>query len=602
VNNHLRKKNSKIENILSDFSDGVFLIKLLESLYNEHLGRYNYNPILRVQKVENLNKALDYLKERGIYLTNIGAEDILDLNSKLTLGLVWMLILNSSIDGISNEGLSAKDALLVWCQRKTKGYKDVNIKDFTSSWQDGLAFCALIHKHRPDLLDYSKLDKNDPIYNTNLAFDIAEKYIGIPKLLEAEDICLVPKPDEKSIITYVAQYYHAFSSQNKLETAGRRLIKLSEVLEYVYRLKSDYESRAQSLISEASELTSLLSTQSFGNLSLKELNNLLNTFNTLKKSRMRHILTEKEDLFVLIESIQIKLETYQLPNYQPPDSLLPSVLESKWKILSSTIDTYKHNLLLEINKVKSMMCKQFAAESNVIKAIIDSTKSDKKVEEPLDQQLVSLRTHLNVLIELKERLPEFQELESRLLASNIDLVDISNYSYEDLQFEYQLTHNCLSEKIKLLENQLVLRNSNSLTPEQLDEFESVFRQFDRQNENMLADDEFRAALETLDLSYSNEEYEELFGYLTSQNNVPKITFEQYIRFLMAISEDQNNPSQVYDSFLAISNGKDYITKDDLILSGLTPEQTEALALAMPKVDEAGEMLDFNTFVDIFFKN
>ena len=54
------------------------------------------------------------------------------------------------------------------------------------SWKDGLAFCALIHRHRPDLLDYSKLSKANPLANLNLAFDIAEKYLDIPRMLDAE--------------------------------------------------------------------------------------------------------------------------------------------------------------------------------------------------------------------------------------------------------------------------------------------------------------------------------------------------------------------------------------------------------------------------------
>jgi len=121
------------------------------------LGRYNKNPRLRIQKAENVNKALEYITGRGIKLTNIGSEgvltqhtsfrpwykcstlDIIDGNLKLILGMIWTLILRFTIADISEEGLSAKEGLLLWCQRKTEPYEEVNVQDFTYSWTDGLA-------------------------------------------------------------------------------------------------------------------------------------------------------------------------------------------------------------------------------------------------------------------------------------------------------------------------------------------------------------------------------------------------------------------------------------------------------------------------------
>ena len=79
----------------------------------------------------------------------------------------------------------------------------VGIQNFSSSWQSGLGFNALIHSHRPDLINFNRLDKNDHLLNLRNAFDIAEKHLGMPKLLDAEDVD-VSKPDEKSVITYVA--------------------------------------------------------------------------------------------------------------------------------------------------------------------------------------------------------------------------------------------------------------------------------------------------------------------------------------------------------------------------------------------------------------
>jgi hypothetical protein len=111
-------------------------------LSNESLGRYASKPKLRVQRFENVNKGLDFIKGRGIQMTNIGAEDVVDGNRKIILGLIWTLILRFTISDINEEGLSAKEGLLLWCQRKTACYEEVDVRDFSTSWNDGLALCV----------------------------------------------------------------------------------------------------------------------------------------------------------------------------------------------------------------------------------------------------------------------------------------------------------------------------------------------------------------------------------------------------------------------------------------------------------------------------
>ncbi len=117
----------------------MILIHLLEILGNESLGRYASKPKLRVQRFENVNVALDFIKGRGIQMTNIGAEDVVDGNQKLILGLIWTLILRFTISDINEEGMTAKEGLLLWCQRKTACYDEVEVRDFSASWNDGLA-------------------------------------------------------------------------------------------------------------------------------------------------------------------------------------------------------------------------------------------------------------------------------------------------------------------------------------------------------------------------------------------------------------------------------------------------------------------------------
>ena len=102
---------------------------------------------------------------------------------------------------------------------KTAGYHNVNIRNFTTSWRDGLAFNAIIHKHRQDLIQYERLSKSNAMYNLNNAFEVAEKELGIVKLLDVEDVNM-ETPDERSIITYVVTYYHYFSKMKQETVQG----------------------------------------------------------------------------------------------------------------------------------------------------------------------------------------------------------------------------------------------------------------------------------------------------------------------------------------------------------------------------------------------
>uniref|UniRef100_A0A8C7G1F2 Actinin alpha 1 n=1 Tax=Oncorhynchus kisutch TaxID=8019 RepID=A0A8C7G1F2_ONCKI len=242
-NSHLRKAGTQIENIEEDFRDGLKLMLLLEVISGERLAKPERGK-MRVHKISNVNKALHYITSKGVKLVSIGAEEIVDGNAKMTLGMIWTIILRFAIQDISVEETSAKEGLLLWCQRKTAPYKNVNIQNFHISWKDGLGFCALIHRHRPELIDYGKLRKDDPMTNLNTAFDVAEKYLDIPKMLDAEDIVGTARPDEKAIMTYVSSFYHAFSGAQKAETAANRICKVLAVNQENEQLMEDYEKLA----------------------------------------------------------------------------------------------------------------------------------------------------------------------------------------------------------------------------------------------------------------------------------------------------------------------------------------------------------------------
>uniref|UniRef100_A0A665VSJ8 Spectrin beta chain n=1 Tax=Echeneis naucrates TaxID=173247 RepID=A0A665VSJ8_ECHNA len=315
VNSHLSRVSCRITDLYMDLRDGRMLIKLLEVLSGERLPKPTKGR-MRIHCLENVDKALQFLKEQRVHLENMGSHDIVDGNHRLTLGLIWTIILRFQIQDISvetednKEKKSAKDALLLWCQMKTAGYPNVNIHNFTTSWRDGMAFNALIHKHRPDLIDFDKLKKSNAHYNLQNAFNLAEQHLGLTKLLD---------PEGKRTNTYTHIFLNHIDSDCvwKGRELGRKF--------------------ANSLVGVQQQL------QAF------------NTYRTVEKPPK---FTEKGNLEVLLFTIQSKMRANNQKVYTPREGKLISDINKAWERLEKA--EHERELALRTELIRQEKLEQLA--------------------------------------------------------------------------------------------------------------------------------------------------------------------------------------------------------------------------------------------------
>ncbi|NP_001171782.1 beta spectrin-like [Saccoglossus kowalevskii] len=362
VNSHLQRVSCRIADLYTDLRDGKMLIKLLEVLSGERLPRPTKGK-MRIHCLENVDKALTFLKEKRVHMENMGSHDIVDGNNRLTLGLIWTIILRFQIQDISfemednQETKSAKDALLLWCQMKTAGYANVNIRNFTTSWKDGLGFNALIHKHRPDLIEYNKLQKSNPVYNLNNAFNVAEHRLGLTKLLDPEDVN-VDHPDEKSIITYVVTYYHFFSKMKAETVSGRRIGKVVIGAQENEKLTDEYDKIASNLLQWIEQTVTILNDRTFAN-ALTGVQQQLYAFNTYRTVEKPPKFTEKGNLEVLLFTVQSKMRANNQKPYLPKEGRLISDINKAWERLEKA--EHERELALREELIRQEKLEQLAA-------------------------------------------------------------------------------------------------------------------------------------------------------------------------------------------------------------------------------------------------
>ncbi|XP_063696154.1 alpha-actinin, sarcomeric isoform X1 [Culicoides brevitarsis] len=430
-NSHLRKAGTAIDSIEDDFRNGLKLMLLLEVISGETLPKPDRGK-MRFHKIANVNKALDYIASKGVKLVSIGAEEIVDGNLKMTLGMIWTIILRFAIQDISVEEMTAKEGLLLWCQRKTAPYKNVNVQNFHLSFKDGLAFCALIHRHRPDLIDYSKLSKDNPLENLNTAFDVAEKYLDIPRMLDPDDLQNTAMPDERAIMTYVSSYYHCFSSSQKAETAANRICKVLKVNQENERLMEEYERLASDLLEWIRRTMPWLASRQTDS-TLAGVQKKLEEYRTYRRKHKPPRVEQKAKLETNFNTLQTKLRLSNRPAYMPTEGKTVSDIGNAWKGLEHAEKAFEEWLLAETMRLERLehLAQKFKHKSDTHE---DWTRGKEEMLQSQDFRSCKLN-------ELKALKKKHEAFESDLAAHQDRVEQIAAIAQELNTLEY---HDCVS--------------------------------------------------------------------------------------------------------------------------------------------------------------
>nr|XP_050869210.1 muscle-specific protein 300 kDa [Vespula vulgaris] len=254
INSYLSKRIPplRVDDLIEDLKDGTRLLALLEVLSGEKLPVEKGRNLKRPHFLSNANTALQFLQSKKIKLVNINSSDLVDGRPPVVLGLIWTIILyfqlrskdrkrieentraleylgqtwgsQSSLESLGTQGSAASErkrissekwkqgarkTLLQWVTNTLPKDIGIQVRDFGESWRDGNAFLAIIDAIKSNLVNIAAMKEGTNRTRLETAFEIAEVELGIARLLDPEDVD-VPQPDEKSIMTYVAQFLHNY--------------------------------------------------------------------------------------------------------------------------------------------------------------------------------------------------------------------------------------------------------------------------------------------------------------------------------------------------------------------------------------------------------
>ncbi|XP_063686514.1 alpha-actinin-3-like [Bolinopsis microptera] len=262
VNMYLKPRGTHVTDLFTDLKDGVLLLQLLEQLSSEKLGRSRCVDE-KLRALENVGMALTFLHSKGLKTVNIDATNITSGDSTLTLGMLWIIILKFQIHGMSNgdpntnpatsdspcrvlggkgrslieevmheikdirhlnTGSTLQQQLRGWLQETLGTTEQFN---FSTSWNNGILLCRLLHAYRPDKVVMASVSKMSPVERVQHALNVAKSCFSVEPLLMPHDVA-TSIPDERVVLVYLSVLKSVLLGKHTARQRAAHFMELQE--------------------------------------------------------------------------------------------------------------------------------------------------------------------------------------------------------------------------------------------------------------------------------------------------------------------------------------------------------------------------------------
>lgn len=406
-----------------------------------------------------------------------------------------------------------------------------------------------------------------------------------------EDICDVEKPDERSVMTYVAQYFHAFNELNTIGGAEIQVAKFVEILINLKIFKTDYETKVRKIYNLTDQTLQFFAEFDFQNV-LASVNKL-----SAYESDIKSLLFElKHEIYLLFQKIQIICNMNGLAPYIPPTGMQVKDVSEKYKTLITEEQDFRTLLKDSILNAKSNVeKKQQSLYKQYVCLLKQTSHCFRTLNSDLNKQLQetdSVQINIDNSSSLIKEMKDLQDLEKQYH------ICVHPIDSQNIITETNALRRLLGEKRKFIEVQMSNKSlSLDIENKKLTEYMSLFDDFDTDNDNKLTITQLNILLASIGHITEEEEIKEIFNMLYKNNPDPDhATKEQFKDFILKLEEDSFNCQQVLESFNIVALNKSHLTKDNILNSRLPKNIQEYL---LENIDK-DEIFNYTGFVTSAF--